>query len=296
MHRNITLLGALFFTVTVWASEGDSAPLPETLFFEWHPSKGPKVAYNVPEQEDQHRMIFLPGVKRGGSYPVVIAFHGQPKGDRDPREYQFLKNVPKIVTAAFAKENLRPFVLILPVFRFKGQNWPGFDALEFKRDTKKILEKQGIGTTDWYAFGHSGAAGCGGDGLNKIHRLSPKAVGFFDTCLGKEWQSEIRRLTKKKIETVNIHSVETAGFRPKQFPEYQTTFDFGRAYGPLGLSPVPCPDGPPGERLREQPYRCAATKDGVIKGFVVDTGEGHPAHVAVLEVAVPYFLKRYLSR
>jgi len=278
-------------------AQEDQAPVPSgVVYFEWQPQNGPRAAYTLPEKEDQHRIHLSSQVTSGGVYPVVVGFHGQPKRGKNPRDYHFVQQVPQIVEAVAAKEQLRPFVFVMPVFRFLGQNWPGFDVREFRKEVERQLKKRGIGAGDWFAFGHSGAAGCGGDGLNRAERMAPKAVGFFDTCLGRGWQEAVRQLQKDHVQTVNIHSVETAGFRPRQRPEYQSSFDFGRAYGPLGLAPVACPKAHPGERLRDQAYRCAATKGGGVQGFVVDTGDGAPAHEALLPVAISYFLTRFIGR
>jgi hypothetical protein len=95
------------------------------------------------------------------------------------------------------------------------------------------------------------------------------------------------------VRVLNVHSVETAGFVPKQTPEYQSTFDFGRAYKPAGMEPVECPAHHPGVRLRDQKYRCAASDDGLLVGFVVDSGEGKEAHRNVLVPAIFYFLTRF---
>jgi hypothetical protein len=286
----------LTFFVGVWAHT-DPPPLSqEVVYFEWRPPKGSNAVYGLPEKEDQHRIFLPPGLKKGGTYPVVVGFHGQPKQGKAPRNYKFVKNIPATVAAVAKEEQLTPFVFVMPVFRFMGQNWPDFDVRAFRKEVENQLKKREIVAGDWFAFGHSGAAGCGGDGLNQIEQMSPRAVGFFDTCLGRGWRRAIFELQKRGIETVNIHSVETAGFRPKQVPEYQSTFDFGRAYGPVGMSPVPCPKIHPGKRLRDQKYRCAATKDKVIQGFVVDSGEGQPAHEALLPMAIRYFLRRYIGR
>ena len=277
------------------SSPTGAAGRSQEVRFEWQPPDGPSAAYDLKSSEDQHRLVLFSGVEPGGTYPVVVGFHGQPKRGKPPREYKFLKNVPEIIGKIVQSGKLRPFVLVLPVFRFLGQNWPGFDMRKFRVEVEKQLKSLGINPGEWYAFGHSGAAGCGGEGLNRAHELSPKAVGFFDTCLGRGWQNEIKRLQKLKIETINIHSVETAGFRPRQRPEYQSTFDFGRAYGPLGLKPVTCPVKHPGKRLRDQRFRCSATGDGTIVAFVVDTGEGQPAHEALLPVAIRYFLIEHIG-
>jgi hypothetical protein len=247
------------------------------------------------EPEDQHRIVLYSGVEKGGIYPVVVAFHGQPGKGRDPRQFRFPGAVEQQMAHLIESGRIQPAILVVPVFRFVVQNWPRFDVAAFRKKVETMLRAEGIEVTFFLAFGYSGAAGCGGDGLNQAHRMRPKAVGFFDTCLGKGWQEEIGRLREQGIPALNIHSVETAGFRPRQQPEYQDWFDFGRAYGPLGLAPVPCPENPPGERLREQAYRCAATADGVVEGFVVDTGEGLEAHRKALSVGTAYFLEKYLG-
>ena len=76
--------------------------------------------------------------------------------------------------------------------------------------------------------------------------------------------------------------------------EYQTTFDFGRAYAPVGLAPSACPDRLPEKTLRQQPFRCASDKDGITRALVVDTGEGEEAHNALVPVALGFFLREYL--
>jgi hypothetical protein len=273
-----------------------SSPVePRILRFSWRPPGGPAVSYQMLDSEDQHRIVIYPGIKPEASYPVVIGFHGQPKRGKDPRNYKFLQNVPKIVDELAASGKFRPFIFVLPVFRFEGQNWPVFDMRGFRSKVEKILAAKGIGVEAVLVFGHSGAAGCGGDGLNTAHKMSPAAVGFFDTCLGKGWQGQIRMLKKNRIPTVNIHSVETAGFRPRHRPEYDSNFDFGRAYGPLEIEPIACPKRTPGARLRNQKYRCAATADGIVRGFVVDSGEGAEAHEALLPLAISYFFEEFVG-
>jgi hypothetical protein len=42
-------------------------------------------------------------------------------------------------------------------------------------------------------------------------------------------------------------------------------------------------------------YRCSATADGVVEGFVVDTGVGLEAHRGALSVGTEYFLETYLG-
>ncbi len=268
----------------------------EVIRFPWRPPNGPLISYNLPDPEDQHRIVLFRGVKPNGTYPIVVGFHGTYK-NKPPREYKFLRTVPGHVGKLIRDREIQPVVLVLPAFRFRVLNWPKFDMAKFRAKVESILKQRGIKAGHWILFGHSGAAGCGGDGgLNQAWRIKPKVVGFFDTCLGRGWQKAVRELHRRKVDVVNIHSVETAGFRPRQRPEYQHTFDFGRAYKPLGLKPVKCPNHTPGEKLRKQKYRCAATPDGVVKAFVVDTGEGPPAHSAAVPVGIRYLLRKYVGR
>lgn len=280
------------------ASEDRATPSDNyrTIFFAWRPKTGPAASYRLLDVADQHRVIIFNGVEKQKAPSVLAGFHGQPKRGKDPRNYPFGDTVVHVVQKMIESKEIPPVILVLPVFRFTGQNWPGFHLHDFKKKVLSILKEQKITPEDWYLFGHSGAAGCGGDGLNHAHRISPKAVGFFDTCLGTGWQSEIKALKKAGIRTVNMHSVETAGFRPRQRPEYQADFDFGRAYGPLGIRPVNCPESLPEAPLREQPYRCAADASGKIEAFVVDTGQGVEAHTRLLPEALRYFLRRFVSR
>lgn len=273
-----------------FASADEPAP-PREIRFAWSPSPRAALSYDLEDPADQHRIVLLPGVEKGGTYPVVFAFHGQPSRGKLPRDYWFMDHVTGVATALVRKGGVRPFVLALPVFRFQGGNWPYFNPAKFAVEVRARLEAEGIGVGDAYAFGHSGAAGCGGGGLNQAALLRPKAVGFFDTCLGDGWKAALRELRDARIRAVDIRSVETAGFSPRQRPEYQSGFDFGRAYAPEGLAKVKCPDARPGERLRDQPFRCAATGDGLVRAFVVDTGEGEEAHRALVAPAMEYFLE-----
>lgn len=284
---------AQLLTPTAESESGLVSPL--TVRFEWCPKARAADSYDLPEEADQHRIVFPKGLVKGKSYPVVVAFHGQPKRGKNPRDYSFMEPVQQQVLKMVDEKDIQPVILVMPAFRYFGSNWPWFQPKKFKDEVVQKLEAAGFGATAWYAFGHSGAAGCGGGGLNQIHLMNPAGVGFFDTCLGDGWQKEIAALQKAKVATFNIHSVETAGFKPKQHPEYQADFDFGRAYSPLGIDPVECPGQHPGKKLRTLKHRCSATKDGVVKSFVIDTGEGVEAHKAILEPAISFFLKYFLQ-
>jgi hypothetical protein len=276
------------------AREPEAKPAEARVIrFAWRPPRGPAEAYEMTDPADQHRLVLTPGVEKGGGYPVVVAFHGQPKRGMAPGEYRFPDDTQQQVVDLVRRGKIVPVILVIPVFRFIGGNWPWFDLREFRKKMEEMFEEQGIEGTDWYAFGHSGAAGCKGDGLNRAHRMKPKAVGYFDTCIGQGWADEIERLRQRGVRVLNVHSVETAGFVPKQTPEYQSTFDFGRAYKPAGMKPVECPEHHPGVRLRDQKYRCAASDDGLLVGFVVDSGQGKEAHRNVLVPAIFYFLTRF---
>lgn len=243
--------------------------------------------------EDQHRLVLLPGLEPGAEVPVVVGFHGQPKRDRDPRDYRFPDAVEELARGWVGQGRLRPFALVLPVFRFVGSNWPGFDTKAFRAEVERLLGEAGVRAGGWYAFGHSGAAGCGGDGLNAAYRMKPAAVGFFDTCVGPGFVSVVGELERRRTPTLVVHSVETAGYRPRQRPEYQSGFDFGLAYGPAGLAPTRCPERHPGKRLRPQKWKCAASPGKAVRAFVIDTGEGEDAHQAVIEPALLFFLEEY---
>jgi hypothetical protein len=125
--------------------------------------------------------------------------------------------------------------------------------------------------------------------------MQPAAVGFFDTCLGRGWQDEVQRLREARIPTLLMHSLETAAFSPKQPTEYSPIFDFGRAYGPAGLSPSSCPPELPRAPLRAQPFRCSVDAQGVTRGLIVDSGEGEAGHNALVPIALEYFLRLYVG-
>ena len=71
--------------------------ISEVIRFEWCPSKKVSEAYEMSDPEDQHRIVLMPGVEKGASYPVVVGFHGQPKRGKDPRDYGFLTKVQNFV-------------------------------------------------------------------------------------------------------------------------------------------------------------------------------------------------------
>jgi len=131
--------------------------------------------------------------------------------------------------------------------------------------------------------------------MNRVHRMHPAAVGFFDTCLGRGWRDEVMRLREARVPTLMIHSLETAAFSPRQPIEYSPTFDFGRAYGPAGLSAIDCPAELPRAPLRAQPYRCSSDERGITRGFIIDSGEGEEGHNAVVPIALEYFLKQFVG-
>ena len=248
------------------------------------------------DAEDQHRIVLTRGVVAGGKYPAVIALHGQPRRGQPPREYAFPRTVTEVALDLVERRQVEPIVLVVPVFRFQGVNWPNFELADFLAEVTRVLASEDIAISRTLVFGHSGAAGCGGGGMNHAHTIRPAAVGFFDTCVGAGFGQEVRTLLRERIPTLIVHSVETAAFRPRQVTEYMTTFDFGKVYAPLGLKPSEqCPPHAFEVPLRDQPYRCATDPAGIARAFVVDTGEGQEAHDAVVPVALRYFLREYTS-
>lgn len=266
-----------------------------TIHFAWRPRLGSQREYFMPDAADQHRMVLSRGVERGGTYPVVIAMHGQPRRGQAPRSYAF----PRVVVAA-AREllddaSIRPHILVLPVFRFDGQNWPHFSLRAFVQEIESRLAEQGLKAGGFYLFGHSGAAGCGGEGLNSAASVSPQAVGFFDTCVGSDFLRAVKELEDERIPTLVLHSVETAGYRPRQPSEYDAEFDFGKVYARLGLKPSACPLRLPEAPLRALAYRCARNESSTVRAFVIDTGVGERAHDAVVRLGTRFFLREFLA-
>jgi hypothetical protein len=266
---------------------------PKIVPFAWRPPGGDEAAYAMKDPEDQHRIVIV-GRRAAGAYPVLVALHGQPKRGQSPRDYAFLQRVIDVTTDLVRRGDVEPLVLALPVFRFGGVNWPAFDLAAFRGNVEKVMAAEGLAAKDFYVIGHSGAAGCGGDGLNRAHRMRPVAVGFFDTCLGAGWRDEIRALQRERVPTSILQSVETAGVQPRHLREYDGRYDFGQVFRTVGLAPVTCPSHLPAAPLRPQPYRCAADADGLVRGFLVDTGEGDEAHNALVGVALAYFLREHL--
>lgn len=245
------------------------------------------------DREDQHRIVVSKQVRPGGSYPVLIAFHGQPGRGQAPRDYAFPGTVEAVTLGLIDAREIEPLVLVIPVFRFEGKNWPGFDVAALLTEVTRLLAEEKIAVSKSLLVGHSAAAGCGGGGLNRAHEAHPSAVGFFDTCVGPGFSQQVHALRKERVPTFIVHSVETAGYRPRPPMEYWPDFDFGRVYGPLGLVPSdncqpPLPEAP----LRNQRYRCASDPEGVTRAFVVDTGEGQEGHDAVVPVALRFFLRQ----
>ncbi len=263
------------------------------LHFAWRPVRGPAPAYAMEEPADQHTLAIVGGAGTGGgSYPVVVSLHGQPRRGQAPRDYQGPAKVLREVEDMVARALLPPLILALPVYRHLGQPWPGFDLGELRIKLDEVLASQGLVSRGYFALGHSAAAGCGGDGLNGAVRLRPSAVAFLDTCVGPDLGRAVRALREASIPTFLLHSVETAGFARRQPTEYMASFDFGQVYRPMGIAPISCDDTKPLHPLRDQPFRCAASPDGIVRAFVIDTGAGEAAHEEALLVGLRYFLSR----
>jgi hypothetical protein len=263
--------------------------------FAWRPPGGDEAAYAMADPEDQHRIVIIGG-SSPDAYPVVVALHGQPKRGQSPRSYSFAARVIDVARDLVSQGQVPPLVLALPVFRFRGLDWPSFDLAAFRGKVEDVMKEEGLAAKEFYVVGHSGAAGCGGDGLNRAHRMHPAAVGFFDTCLGAGWQNEIRELERARVPVSILQSVETAGVQPRQLREYDGRYDFGTVFRSVGLAPVECPSHVPDAPLRSQAFRCAADANGLTRAFVVDTGEGDEAHNALVSVAIAYFLREHLPR
>jgi hypothetical protein len=264
--------------------------------FAWRPPGGSAAEYELLDVADGHRLVLPAGAARGHAYPVVIALHGQPKREQAPRHYRFTEVVTRVAQSLWTRRDSPQFVLALPAFRFTGTNWPAFDLVRFQKELERQLAAEGVHPSQYYVVGHSAAAGCGGLGMNGAHRMKPAAVGFFDTCVGGGFRSEVRALRKAGIPTLLAYSVETAGFRPRPRREYMTSFDFGKVFAPLGLAPGDCPAHLPDAPLRPQPFRCARDSSGVVRAFVLDTGEGEAGHNAIVPVAFRYFIEEYVGR
>lgn len=266
-----------------------------TYRFSWSPPGADSAAYRLDAPEDQHQLLITAGVPSHSSVDVLIAMHGQPRRGELPRNYTFGRTVTGVVRTMVEAGRIEPMVVALPVFRFQGENWPGFDLRAFIEEVRERLTSERLQIRRVSVVGHSGAAGCGGQGLNRVFEAPVSAVGFFDTCVGPGFVSAIRGLERMGISTLIVHSVETAGYRPRQPVEYLSSFDFGRVYRPSGLRPSSCPTVLPEVPLRALEYRCASNPAGTIRALVVDTGEGEPAHQAVVPVALRYFLEQYVK-
>lgn len=274
----------------------DAATAERTLTFSWKPAHASAREYEMGDPEDQHKILLTRGVKEGNAYRVVVALHGQPRRGQAPRSYVYPRVAADVVRQLVKSNRIEPLILVTPVFRFEGQNWPKFELAEFMLEVRKVLSDSGLSIKGTYAVGHSGAAGCGGGGLNTVSDASLDGVGFFDTCVGAGFLQQVKALEKNRTPTLIIHSVETAGFQPPQPVEYDAHFDFGRVYSSAGLHRATCPLRLPEAPLRDLDFRCAANDAGTTLALVVDTGQGEKAHEALVPVALRYFLQEYLAK
>ena len=274
----------------------DAATAERTLTFSWKPAHASTREYEMSDPEEQHKILLTRGVREGNAYRVVVALHGQPRRGQAPRSYVFPRVVADVVRQLVNSNRIEPLILVTPVFRFEGQNWPQFELAQFMLEVRKVLAEHGLSIKGAYAVGHSGAAGCGGGGLNTVSDASLNAVGFFDTCIGAGLLQQVRALEKNRTVTLIIHSVETAGFQPRQPVEYDAHFDFGRVYSSVGLHRATCPLHLPEAPLRDLNFRCAVNDAGTTLALVVDTGQGEKAHEALVPVALRYFLQEYLAK
>ncbi|MGC4063730.1 MAG: hypothetical protein QM784_03630 [Polyangiaceae bacterium] len=215
---------------------------------------------------------------------------------RRPEITHFPETLIRLSRELIARGEIEPFALVLPVFRFEGRNWPGFLLDEFIPELTRLLRPHGVDIERPLLLGHSGALGCGGDGLNHPLRIHPGAVGLFDTCIGKNFVTTLRALSEHRVPTWIVQSVETAGVVPRHVPEYDAGFDFGSVFRDARLDVLTCPTAVPRAPLRQQPYRCAIDATGSVRAFVVDTGSGEAAHEAALVVGAEFFLRSNLGR
>ena len=267
-----------------------------TITFAWKPANASAREYPMSDPEGQHRILLTRGVENGNAYAVVVALHGQPRRGQAPRSYVFPRVVSEVTRELVQSEQIEPLILVTPVFRFEGENWPNFELVDFMAQVRRIISGLGLGIKGTYVVGHSGAAGCGGGGLNRVSSASPNAVGFFDTCVGAGFVQQVLALAKQRIPTLIIHSVETAGFQPRQPIEYDANFDFGKVYSNIGLRPATCPARLPEAPLRQLTFRCATNNSGTTLALVLDTGQGEKAHEALVPVALRFFLREYLRK
>jgi hypothetical protein len=247
------------------------------------------------DPRDQHRIVLF-GSAALEHRKAVIAFHGQPRRGTAPRDYAFPEIMTHLARDLVARGAIEPFALVLPVFRYEGRNWPGWFLDEFLGELAQVVRSQGVDVDRPLLLGHSGALGCGGDGLNHPLRIAPSGVGLFDTCIGANFVATLRTLGEHRVPTFVVQSVETAGLVPRHVPEYDARFDFGSVFHDARLTPQSCPAELPRAPLRQQPYRCATDPTGSVRAFVVDTGAGEAAHEAALVVGADYFLRTTLAR
>src|SRR5262249_40381911 len=81
------------------------------LRFSWRPPGARADDYSMSEPDDQHQLVLTRGVTPGGRYPVLIAFHGQPKTDEAPRTYAFPRVVADMVNDLVRRGEVEPLVL-----------------------------------------------------------------------------------------------------------------------------------------------------------------------------------------
>lgn len=295
MEANAPRTGAAPSATPAAAAPQSEVPAEPTMTFAWRPSRSTEREYAMDDPLDQHHIWFTRGIERGKAYPVVIGMHGQPQRGQAPRRYSFVRAVTDVSREMVDSGQVRPIILVTPVFRYEGRNWPDFDLATFLVEVRRHLSEAGVSARGVYVFGHSGAAGCGGHGLNDVEAIAPTAVGFFDTCVGSGFVRAVRNLEKSGVPTLILHSVETAGFYPRQPVEYEADFDFGNVYSTLGLRPHRCPPNVPEAPLRRLAYRCAENEGATTRAMVLDTGEGEQAHEAVIPVALRFFLRQYVD-
>ena len=124
------------------------------MHFAWTPPGANPAAYEMDDPDDQHRLVLVGNVTPGGRFPVVVALHGQPRRGEAPRNYAFGKTVIEVARGLVDRGEVRPFVIVLPVFRYQGANWPSFDLKSFRDKIGEILAAERIEASAYYVVGH----------------------------------------------------------------------------------------------------------------------------------------------